>query len=84
MWKLEDFKVRKMGQNLHANMEGFRRASHKWVQLKQFLADRDDGFDDKIITFVNNAVLCLITTRYHQHVYLMVYVLKNFQKSYHS
>ena len=26
--KLCDFKVLKIGQNLHANMEGFRRASH--------------------------------------------------------
>ena len=26
--ELWDFKFLKMGQNLHANMEGFRRASH--------------------------------------------------------
>ena len=26
--ELREFKVSKMGQNLHANMEGFRRASH--------------------------------------------------------
>ena len=27
--ELWHFKILKMGQNLHANMEGFRRASHK-------------------------------------------------------
>ena len=29
--ELLDFKVWKTGQNLHANMEGFRRNSHKWL-----------------------------------------------------
>ena len=58
--------------------------SDNWVQLKQYLVDRDDDLIIKFIMFANTAVLCLITTRYLQHVYLMAYMLKKFQKSYHS
>ena len=39
--KLCKFKVLKLGQNLHANMEGFRRASHilaVYIAAKDVLA----------------------------------------------
>ena len=52
--------------------------SAKWEQLKQYLPERDDDFDSKIIIFVNIAGLCLMTTSFQLRVSLKACMLKKF------
>ena len=50
--KLCDFKYLKIGQNLHANMGSFRRASHKYVFVFSMMIPgvcvHDDVFTDTV------------------------------------
>ena len=56
--ELLDFKVWKIGQNLHANMEGFRRDSH--ICMFTFLYDRY-VYDINHVTYVTKTVATLLT-----------------------
>ena len=61
--ELRDFKVLKMGQNLHANMEGFHRSSNFINNLPKYINHR------KVRLFANDhdCILCKNSSELQRH-----------------